>query len=121
VQYFYRLVAQLTDGSQVVFGPVSANRGAVVTRSDMTLKSPNPTPGQIHVQYAVARAGQVRLELVDVSGRVVATLADRTQEPGRYEAAWDGAGRRGQLPPGLYFVRFVAPDFMTVRKLAVVR
>jgi hypothetical protein len=87
----------------------------------MTLMSPNPTAGGIQVQYGVARAGQVRLELLDVSGRVVATLLDRAQEPGRFDAAWDGVGPRGQLPPGLYFVRFVAPDFMTVRKLAVVR
>jgi len=73
------------------------------------------------VHYAVARGGQVRLELVDVSGRVAATLTDRIQEPGRYVAAWDGAGQRGRLAPGLYFVRFMAPDRVTVRKLAVVR
>ena len=105
-EYFYRLVAQVTDGSQVVFGPVSANRDESIPISGLTLKSPNPTPGGIQVQYAVARAGQVRLELLDVSGRVVATLADRAQEPGHYEAAWEGVGPRGHLPPGLYFVRF---------------
>jgi hypothetical protein len=120
-EYFYRLVVQLTDGSPMVFGPVSAIGGESIPTSSLTLKSPNPTPGGIQVRYAVARAGQVRLELLDVSGRVVATLADRAQEPGRYEAAWDGVGPRGQLPPGLYFVRFVAPDCITVRKLAVVR
>jgi hypothetical protein len=119
--YFYRLIAQATNGSQVVFGPVSASRDKPLAISSLTLKSPNPTPGGIQIEYAVARAGQVRLELLDVSGRVVATLADRAQEPGRYEAAWDGVGPRGQLPPGLYFVRFAAPDRMTVRKLAVVR
>jgi hypothetical protein len=120
-EYFYRLVAQVTDGSQVVFGPVSANRDESIPISGLTLKSPNPTPGGIQVQYAVARAGQVRLELLDVSGRVVATLADRAQQPGHYEAAWEGVGPRGHLPPGLYFVRFMAPDRMTVTKLAVVR
>jgi FlgD Ig-like domain len=119
--YFYRLVAQSTNGSQVVFGPVSASRGEPLTTSGLTFRSPNPTPGGFQVQYSVARAGQVRLELLDVSGRIVATLADRAQQPGRYEAAWDGVGPRGQLPPGLYFVRFTAPDRMTVTKLAVVR
>jgi hypothetical protein len=120
-EYFYRLVVQLTDGSPMVFGPVSANRDESIPMRGLILKSPNPTPGGIKVQYAVARAGQVRLELVDVSGRVVATLADRTQEAGRYEITWDGASPAGQIAPGLYFVRLMTPDRVTVRKLAVVR
>mgnify|MGYP003693712801 CR=1 FL=1 len=51
------------------------------------------------MHYAVARAGRVRVELLDVSGRVAATLADRDHEPGRYVAVWDGVGRRGRLAP----------------------
>jgi hypothetical protein len=120
-EYFYRLVVQLTDGRPMVFGPVSANGDESIPMSSLVFKSPNPTPGGIRVQYVVARAGQVRLELLDVSGRVVTTLTDRIQEPGRYEAAWDGAGRRGQLAPGLYFVRLMVPDHVIARKLAVVR
>jgi len=119
--YFYRLVVELTGGGQAVFGPVSASRDEPLTRSGLTLVSPNPSPGGIQVQYGIARAGQVRLELFDVSGRVVATLADRVQGPGRYVAAWDGAGRQGRVPPGLYFVRLEAPDQRAVRKLAIVR
>ena len=120
-EYFYRLVAELTDGSQVVFGPVSANSGASFATSDLTRVSPNPTSGAIQLQYAVARAGPVRLELLDVSGRVMATLADRIQEPGRYEAAWDGMDRGRWVPPGLYFVRLTAPGQVAMRKLAIIR
>jgi hypothetical protein len=120
-EYFYRLVAHLMDGGEAVFGPVFASRGEPLAMSDLTLMSPNPTPGGIQVHYAVARAGQVRLEVLDVAGRVAATLAERIQDPGHYEAAWDGAGQGGQLAPGLYFLRLTAPDRVTVRKLAVVR
>jgi hypothetical protein len=120
-EYFYRLLAQLTDGRQMVFGPISASRGDLLMRSDLALVSPNPTSGGIEVHYGVARTGQVRLELLDVSGRVVATLADRIQAPGHYVAAWDGAGRRGQHSPGLYFVHLMAPDQMAMRKLVMIR
>jgi hypothetical protein len=82
---------------------------------------PNPTQGRMQIQYAVVRAGRVRLELLDVSGRVRVTLGDRIQAPGRYVTAWDGAGRRGQLSSGLYFVRLMAPGQVTVRKLAIIR
>jgi hypothetical protein len=83
--------------------------------------SPNPTPDGVQVHYAVARGGPVRLELLDVAGRIVVTLADRVHDPGRYVAAWDGRGARGRLAPGLYFIRFVAPDEVAVSKLAIVR
>jgi hypothetical protein len=119
--YFYRLVVHFMDGSQGVFGPVSVGRGELLTRSELALPSPNPTPAGIQVQYAVARAGQVRLELLDISGRVVATLADRLHDSGRYVAAWDGAGRQGRVAPGLYFVRLMTPDQVVVKKLAIVR
>ncbi|TMQ49738.1 MAG: hypothetical protein E6K73_09485, partial [Candidatus Eisenbacteria bacterium] len=61
-----------------------------------------------------------RLALVDVSGRVVATLVDGIQRSGRYELAWDGTRAGQRLTPGLYFVRLTAPDRTVVRKLATV-
>jgi hypothetical protein len=83
--------------------------------------TPNPTRAGMQIQYSVVRSGRVRLELLDVSGRVEATLADRAQEPGRHVATWDGVGRRGRLSPGLHFVRLVAPDGVMVRKLAIIQ
>lgn len=119
--YFYRLVVLLTDGSRQVFGPVSASPRGIPSRTDLALVSPNPTSGGTEVQYAVARTGRVRIEVLDVSGRVERTLADRIHPPGRYAVTWDGAGPRGRSAPGLYFVRLVAPDRRTTRTLAIIR
>jgi trimeric autotransporter adhesin len=119
--YLYRLVVQLTSGGSAVFGPVSANILEPLTTSDLTQLAPNPTSGETQVRYAVARAGRVRLELLDVSGRVAATLEDRDHEPGRYVAVWDGMGRRGRVAPGVYYLCLTAPDRVAVRKLAVMR
>ncbi len=119
-EYFYRLVVQLAVGGQTVFGPVSASQLAASLKTDLKLLSANPSSGGAQVQYSVARAGRVRLEVVDVSGRVEETLADRVQAPGRYVVTWDGVGRRGRVAPGLYFIRLVAPDLMTTRKLAII-
>jgi hypothetical protein len=63
----------------------------------------------------------VRLELVDVAGRVVTTLTDQIQAPGRYLVAWDGAIEHRRTPVGLYFVRLAAPDRISVGKLAMIR
>jgi hypothetical protein len=120
-EYFYRLVARLADGSQTVFGPVSALGREISSQSEIMFVSPNPSSGRAQVDYVVSRAGRVRLEVVDVSGRVAATLADGVQAAGRHVASWDGVGTREQLHPGLYFVRLTAPDRASVRKFAVIR
>ena len=119
--YFYRLIVQLTDGSEARFGPVSASVDARITESALTQVGPNPTGGGLEIQYLVGRGGRVRLDLVDVAGRVVATLADQVQPPGRYLAAWDGRHEGRRVPSGLYVVRLTAPDGTSVRKLATIR
>lgn len=62
---------------------------------------PNPAAGSAQVQYTVADQGQVRISLVDLSGREVSVLFEGNQQPGRYRvyAALDG------MSDGLYLVR----------------
>jgi hypothetical protein len=108
-------IAAITEGYlAAVGGDPSINEGSLTV-------VPNPTRARMQIRYSVIRSGRVRLELLDVSGRVEATLADRVQEPGRHVATWDGVGRRGRLSPGLHFLRLVSRDGVIVRKLAIVR
>jgi len=119
--YFYRLSVRLADGTGVTFGPVSSTAGATIVESAITLLAPNPTGGGTQIRYAVARAGRVRVVVIDVAGRVVTTLVDGIQSPGRYELAWDGTNEGQRPAAGLYFVRLAASDRSLVRKLVTIR
>jgi hypothetical protein len=70
-----------------------------------------------------ARAARVRLEVFDLHGRRVATVADRAYDPGRYGIDWNGRGANGAaLGAGLYFVRLSGPGLHTQSaRLAIVR
>jgi putative pyrroloquinoline-quinone binding quinoprotein len=109
-------IAAITEVGDVV----SVGGDPSISEGSLTVV-PNPAWAGMQVQYSVVRSGRVRLELLDVTGRVEATLANRIQEPGRHVATWDGVGRRGRLSPGLHFLRLVAPDGVMVRKLAIIR
>lgn len=115
--YFYRLNVKLVDGSSVTFGPIASTSSAFIGESALNFIAPNPARAASQVQYTVARAGHVRLEVTDVAGRVVATLVDGTQRPGRFQLAWDGTSRGAMLPAGLYFVRLTTLDRTITRKL----
>jgi len=114
--YFYRLIVSLVDGSSATFGPVSS-AAASAGPSVVNFLAPNPTRDASRIEYTVARAGHVRLEVTDVAGRMVATLFDGVEGPGVFHAAWDASHGGERLAAGLYFVRLRAPDRTIARPI----
>ena len=54
----------------------------------------------------VGRAAPVRVEVYDLSGRLVRRLSEEPQEAGRHTVTWTGSDGSGRLaPPGIYLVR----------------
>lgn len=83
---------------------------------------PNPTQRGAAVRFGLRQGGRVRLDVFDVSGRVVARVVDRDIAAGRWEVAWDGRTVQGTAPPaGVYWLRLQAPGFVESRRLVVLR
>ncbi len=78
----------------------SAVRPLVAAASTTVLDQnyPNPFNPSTTIRFSVSRERPVELTVVDVLGRVVTTLVNRTMPPGTYEAAWDAS----ELPSGMY-------------------
>jgi hypothetical protein len=99
-----------------------------VTRIDEAVKAfelgtvaPNPASGPLRVDFSVAKESPVRLELLDVQGRQMATLADGTYPAGRYQVRWDGSGHGGPVPAGMYFVRYQAAGLRFTKRVVITR
>jgi hypothetical protein len=88
---------------------------------DLAPIRPNPARGAVRLNYAVGRAGPLRVSILDVQGREVATIVDRELEPGRYEATWTGRGDRGPVAAGLYFVKLNANGKTITKRFAYAR
>jgi beta-glucanase (GH16 family) len=74
---------------------------------------PNPFNPSTTIQYSVAAAARVQLEVFDLLGSRVATLVDGSLEAGTYTAAWDAR----TLPGGVYFYRMQAGGFSETKRL----
>ena len=83
--------------------------------------APNPARGTTRFSFDLPRAMRVRLEVLDVQGRVVAALAEGDFGAGRHERAWDASVAGARASAGLYFVRLVTPDGRLVRRVALLR
>jgi uncharacterized repeat protein (TIGR02543 family) len=94
-------------------------RGAEITQFALEPIVPNPARGMASIAYTVPREASVRLTVVDVQGRQIATLAAGVHSPGRYRVTWSPAGPRGTA--GTYFVRYQAPGRDLTRRLTVRR
>jgi hypothetical protein len=115
--YFYRVVAEWADGPRTVFGPVSATSGALARGVAFATLAPNPTTGRTRMSFTVDVRSHVRLRVLDLQGRVIATLLDDMRRPGRYEASWDGHAFGTMARPGVYLVQLEAAGAKAARVL----
>lgn len=80
---------------------------------------PNPTSGPSRIDYALVIAGQVRIAVYDLQGRLRAKLVDGWRAAGRHALVWDV--RDNGLSAGMYFVRMQVARERMVRSVVVVR
>ena len=64
---------------------------------------PNPFRAQTTIGFTAARPAAIRLNIYDLTGRLVTTLADRTYTSGDHRVHWHAQDQA----PGVYFVRML--------------
>ncbi len=87
---------------------------------DFTLRQnqPNPFRQGTVLRFALPSERDVRLEVFDVGGRMVKSLARGRFGPGLHTMVWNGIGDRGtRLPSGVYLYRLIAGKDVANRKL----
>jgi hypothetical protein len=83
---------------------------------------PNPFNPKVTLPFTLAMPGRVRLEVIDLAGRRIATLADGHFEAGEQSLTWNGRDATGKpQASGVYFVRFAATGYTETKRLVLLR
>ena len=85
---------------------------------------PNPwrADGDAVIAFALARGAECRLQVFDISGRLVRTLAAGAFEPGEHRVPWNGRDERGHaVSSGVYFCRLQAGGEALSERVVLVR
>lgn len=78
---------------------------------------PNPTASGATIEFSLGTASDVRLDVFDVLGRRIATLADGPMAAGDHSVRLDARG----LSSGTYLYRLAAGEVMVTKRLTVIR
>ena len=94
------------DGAEL---PTQEITAAPLEAKAVSLSSRPRTGGAI-LRFSVKTAGDVKLDVFDLSGRRVNTLVSGFQAAGDHEVAWNGSASWGRVASGMYFARVTTPD-----------
>ncbi len=83
---------------------------------------PNPARGPMTLRYELPQSGPVRIDVHDVTGRIVCTLWDGWQMAGGHLLKWDARDHHGRaVPAGTYFARLQTAGGEHSRKITITR
>ncbi len=83
---------------------------------------PNPFNPSTIVSFTLKHESPVRIDIYDVRGRKVRTLADAFYDAGQHHVSWNGTNDRGQdVASGVYLLKLTTDDVNLMRKALLVK
>ncbi|MBI4428334.1 MAG: N-acetylmuramoyl-L-alanine amidase [Ignavibacteriales bacterium] len=83
---------------------------------------PNPFNPSTRIEFYLAEASPVKVQIVDMLGRVTRVLVASSYEAGTYSAEWDGTDNSGRkVTSGVYFCLMSAGNSLSSRKMLLLR
>jgi hypothetical protein len=78
---------------------------------------PNPFNPETQIRFSLPEDSKVTIEVFNLQGRKVATLADGYYEAGYHSVTFRGANH----PSGVYFYRTVAGEFQDIKRMLLIK
>lgn len=101
---------------------LSIDQENLPTEFSLSQNYPNPFNPVTTIKYGLKEEVHTRLTLYNVLGQEVITLVNETQPTGYYFLNWNGRNKYGaSISSGIYFYRLEAGDFVSVKKLTILK
>lgn len=83
---------------------------------------PNPFNPFTKISYILPKVSKVKLEILDILGKLIRMLVNEKEEAGMYSVTWDAKdSNEHDMPSGVYIYRLQAGDFVHSRKMILLR
>ena len=71
----------------------------------------------IGIEYSVPKVSWVTIKVYDIIGNEIETLVDEEKASGKYELTWYA----DNLPAGVYFYSLQAGEFVSIKKMILLK
>ncbi len=87
--------------------------------SDFALNQnyPNPFNPTTTINYQLPKASQVKINIYNLHGQLVASLINKYQKAGYYKLNWEAKN----LVSGIYFYQLEAENFREIKKMTLLK
>ncbi|GAI33721.1 unnamed protein product, partial [marine sediment metagenome] len=105
-----------------VVGIEEAKDDGVPTVYALSRNYPNPFKTETAIHYQLPQPNTVTIAIYNVSGQLMQTLVNEHRDAGYYTIHWDGRSQDSQrVSNGVYFCRMVAGEYVSVKKILLMR
>lgn len=82
--------------------------------------TPNPFSDETSIYYLLDREYNIRVDIIDLTGRRLINLVNKKEVPGNYALTWDRTNSTNtKVPQGIYFCRLIADNKEEIIKMIV--
>ena len=115
--YRYRL-KQIDHNGNYEYHDLSGEvRIGIPQKFELSQNYPNPFNPATTIAFNLPKDTKVKLEIFDMSGRLVKTLVDKAFTAGYYKTVFSGS----EFPSGVYIYRFTAGSFTSAKKMTLIK
>lgn len=100
-----------------VHGGLSTDAESIPVEFTLQQNYPNPFNPITQIRYGIPKASKVQLEVFNTLGQNVSTLVNERKAAGWHTAVFDASG----LSSGFYIYRIKAQDFVSTKKLMLIK
>ena len=78
---------------------------------------PNPASGSVTIAFTLSQPGEVTLEVFDMTGRYVTTIARNIFDEASNVVTWDAS----RINSGIYFIKMKAGSYSAMKRISVIK
>jgi photosystem II stability/assembly factor-like uncharacterized protein len=116
-RYEYRIKQIDFDGTYKYYNLPESVEVGIPSVYSLQQNFPNPFNPSTTIRYSLPQAGMVSLKIYDALGKEVKTLLNEDKEAGYHQITFDA----GNLASGIYFYTLKAGNFVSTKKLTLMK
>ncbi len=93
------------------------NQNEIVYNYALYQNYPNPFNPKTRIVFTIPKQENVRIEIYDITGKLIEVLADKNYKQGKHYIEWDGSN----FSSGVYFYRLTTQDYSETRKMVLIK